>query len=562
MRDRGKDRRASLRELVRAAGRARSEGRKAWRWRPAAPPLLLAAASCSSPVVKAGAWDRGLVERLSQDGRIEQGTPGAGERIVHPGNAWLVVDPERLSFVRLRDESERGRYAVVLACRPENDLLLLLPLGEDETPLDALDDDVRSAELRERVRAARADPEHPPGDAVALSASEAVEDKRLGPPLPEPRRILAVAANFASHLVHDLDLSPEVIDAFRSTPPRVFQKHPPLPAPGSDPRPDLPFRGVIGPYDSIVYPDVVSLPHDEQDATHVVPTYLDYEVEVAFVLGRRLTRDQAERMTDEELWRCIAGYVLVSDVKARNPQVFERILLRDEVPTESEKRYLTGNAEVDTLIGKWDEETCAWWGYAASQGDYAALGPYFVEAGGEPRLVPRDVVCARSYGSTGQREVERPRKRQPGTLYLRQCARVSEGEADEHLEGVLWGPVEVLRAVLSPRGALSLGPEPALERGDVIALGTPGGIALTVNRGRFFRVMQTVLFWWDALDWHDAFFGRDASFYLYEGDRVFLWGSGLGFQLLDVHRFELPSLPKTVDEDAVPEAVGSAAPSS
>jgi hypothetical protein len=53
---------------------------------------------------------------------------------------------------------------------------------------------------------------------------------------------------------------------------------------------------------------------------------------------------------------------------------------------------------------------------------------------------------------------------------------------------------------------------------------------LTVTDRGLLRFLDRVLFWWDALDWHDAFFGKDHENYLHEGDQIFLWAEGLGFQ--------------------------------
>jgi 2-keto-4-pentenoate hydratase/2-oxohepta-3-ene-1,7-dioic acid hydratase in catechol pathway len=513
--------------------------------------------ACSSPGAKPQAWDQELLAELTAEELIRIESPDEPERAVDPSSRWMTVDPEDLTFAGLRTEKDGIEFCLVLESDPTADRLVLFPLEPGETPLDALSDPERRGALRQASSSWRKDHARLSESVRVLSLREVVEQARLGPPLPEPRRILAVAANFPSHLRHDLDVSEEAIAVFRLTPPRVFQKHPPMPAPGTDPRPDTPFRGVIGPYDTVVFPDVVSLPEDERKVTHVVPTCLDYEVEVGIVLARRLTRADMAQMSDDDIWRCIAGYVLVSDIKARNPQVFERILARKNVPTEPEKRYLTGDAAVDAVIGKWDEDTCAWWSYAASQGDYSALGPFFVAASGEPHLRSREVLCARSYAPAGERTVAPPRGHRPETLYLRQCSRVTSEAGAE--DGTLWSAPEIIRAILSPIGALDLGGEEVfLERGDVIALGTPGGIALTVTRSRLYRWLDALLFWWDALDWHNAFFRKDASGYLYQGDRVFLWGSGLGFQLLDIHRLQLPELPETVEDADAPEVAREA----
>ena len=513
--------------------------------------LLAICTGCATPVVKTEALDGRLLKSLRREGLLVR-QPELGEHVVHLDPAsWMAVPADGpLTFVGLREDDEVS-YAVVLECDPDKDALRLWPLDDGETPLAVLG----SAERRGELEAVRDRYRSDPGleGLREVSLEVAVAQRLFAPPLPTPGRIVATATNFRSHLVHDLDVGPEVIEELAQTPARVFQKHPPMHAPGRDPRPDVQFTGVIGPFDSVVYPDKVSLPDDEHGVVHLVPTFLDYEVELGFVVNRSLTWADIAGKSDEELWGYVGGYLLVSDVKARNPQVFERILARGEVPTEVEQRYLTGDPHVDQVIGRWDEATCEWWSYAASQGNYAGLGPYLVAAEpGAPFPEPA-LACARSYATEDVRGVEPPRGRQPGELYLRQLARVTLTEDDP--DRLIWDPPAVLRAILLPNSALrQASEERRLEAGDIVALGTPGGIALTVNRSRGLDFLQKVLFWWDAIDWHDAFFGRDRSNYLQPGDEVFLWGEGLGYQHGSIQRFELPPLPEKVE---VPTAAGA-----
>lgn len=455
----------------------------------------------------------------------------------------MGLSPEdELAFASLRDGEGPERFVLVVACDPGADRLVLAPLRDGETPLDVLDDPVRRAQLT-TIRSTGAT-----NGLLVLSLERSVRENLFGLPLPPPRRIFAVAANFPSHLLYDLAVPVTAIAKLRTTSARVFQKHPPIPPPGSDPRPDNPFHGLIGPYDPIVFPDIISLPDDENGVIHIVPTILDYEVELGFVVNRRLTREEVSTLGDAELWDYVAGYVLVSDIKARNPQVFGRIVSRHEVPTEKEQRYLTGDPEVDQLLGAWNEEICEWWGYAASQGNYAALGPYFIAAKpGESGLRPRSIAAARTYAPGDARAIGPPPDHPPGVLYLRQCARVSTGA--DYADQLVWDVPAVMRSILAPGSVLDLGSGPArLERGDVIALGTPGGVALTVKRSGLVRLLDRVLFWWDSLDWHNVFFRADKANYLYEGDEVFLWGEGLGYQRLAVHQLKLPDMPVKIEE--------------
>jgi 2-keto-4-pentenoate hydratase/2-oxohepta-3-ene-1,7-dioic acid hydratase in catechol pathway len=518
--------------------------------------VLALGTSCAGPVVKPEALDERLLASLRDSGSLLR-DPSIDEDVVQiDSDRWMRVSPDGpLTFAGLRAGEGRVDYSLVLECDPAEDALRLWPLAEGENPLQALGRVERREEL-ERVRSHYRDGTRREG-LVEESLSRLIDEKLFAPPLPTPDRIVATAANFRGHLVHDLDVDPGVIERFRETPARVFQKHPPLEAPGRDPRPEPPFTGVIGPFDTVIYPDVVVLPDDEKGVTHVVPTYLDYEVELGMVVAHDLTWEDVAMADDDELWKHVAGYVLVSDVKARNPQVFERILARGTVPTEREQRYLTGEPSIDEVIGRWDEETCDWWGYAASQGNYAALGPFFVAARGDQPFQPRAVACARTYAPERVRGAELPKGRRPDTFYLRQLSQVTlEPDSPGCL---LWSPPAILRATLSPISALRYASdERVLHAGDVIALGTPGGIALTVNRGRMLRVLDKLLFWWDAIDWHDAFFERDRSKYLQEGDQVFLWGEGLGFQRSPVKRLKLPPLPKEVADPDVTEVQAEA----
>ena len=61
-----------------------------------------------------------------------------------------------------------------------------------------------------------------------------------------------------------------------------------------------------------------------------------------------------------------------------------------------------------------------------------------------------------------------------------------------------------------------------------------------------------VLFWWNARDWHDAFFSKNVANYLHEGDALFLWGEGLGCQRLPIHRIAWPPPPGVVPEEGDP----------
>jgi 2-keto-4-pentenoate hydratase/2-oxohepta-3-ene-1,7-dioic acid hydratase in catechol pathway len=501
------------------------------------------AAGCASPIVKPEAFDPAVLQRIEARGGLLEAQMEGEEYVVARSVEWMRLRPgDHLSFVGLRPgEDKKLVYCLALECAPERDLLAVRPLGDEETPLTVLADPVRKRQLAEELLSYRKAPRVTDG-VVALSLRELIDKNKLGPPIPNPRRVIAVAANYPTHLTVDLATEPSMIEAIAKTPPRLFVKYPPQPPPGTTMPSDLPFRGVIGPYDDIVYPELTWLPKDEAGTSNAAPTALDYEVELGVVLGRDLTWADVEHADDATLYAAIAGYMLVSDVKARNPQVYERVLSRDQSPESWAKDYLTGDADTDLILGNWDDETVAWWSYAASLGDFTACGPFFIATEGEPSMPPHDLMCARTYGTSKDRGFPIPGDRQPELFYLRQCSRASEdaGSPDKQL----WTVPQILRAALDPKQALASTPaSDRLYRGDVIALGTPGGITLTVRGRTFYRILGKVLFWWNARDWHDAFFGKDVANYLHQGDRLFLWGEGLGCQNLAIRRVAWPPPP-------------------
>ena len=511
-------------------------------------------AACASPLVKPDAFDRQVLqEEPLPSTHLHPALDGA-ELVVEESADWMRLWPDRLTFVGYRTGSNERIYCLVLECLPEEDRLTLLPLAEGETSLSVLAMPERRAELTEAVKRYAQDRAMPEGvELISVALRDAVADRRLGPPIPDPRRVFAVAANYPSHLVHDLETKPENVEKIARTPPRLFLKHPPQPPPGTELPSDLPFHGVIGPFDPIVYPELTWLPKDESGVSNSVPTALDYEVELGCVIARTLTWEDVRDATDEELFAAIAGYVLVSDVKARNPQVYERALARNESSDQWARPYLTGNADIDLILGNWTPDSVAWWGYASSLGDFTAVGPYFVASDGEPAMPSHALLCARSYGAGESRQHPIPGEREAGHFYLRQCSRATEDP--DAADRMLWRIPQIVRAALDPAGALAPTHDAAkLQAGDVIALGTPGGITLTVRHRSLLRFLGHVLFWWDARDWHDAFFRKDIANYLYDGDALFLWGEGLGCQRLAVRRIVWPPPPGVVPEPGDPGA--------
>lgn len=520
---------------------------------------LLLLGACASPLVKPGAFDPGVLRETPLPGTRLHPALDGDEIVVEESADWMRLRPEHLTFVGYRNSPTECTYCVVLECVPDQDRLTLLPLAAGETSLSVIAQPERRRELTEAVKRYAQHRAMPAGvEPISVALREAVAQRRLGPPIPEPKRVLAVAANYPSHLQHDLATNPASIEAIAKTPPRLFLKHPPQPPPGTEMPSDLPFKGVIGPFDAIVYPARTWLPKDESGVSNSVPTALDYEVELGAVIARTLTWEDVRDATDEQLYAAVAGFVLVSDVKARNPQVYERALSRNETSDLWAKPYLTGDADTDLVLGNWTPDTVSWWSYAASLGDFTAVGPYFVANNGDPAMPSHALICARSYGPSESRRYPIPGEREANRLYLRQCSRATEdpGAPDR----LLWRIPQILRAALDPDGALAPTHEASrLQPGDVIALGTPGGITLTVRSRGLIRFLNNILFWWNARDWHDAFFGNVAN-YLHEGDALFLWGEGLGCQYLQIREIAWPPPPGVVPAAGDPGAPTGASP--
>jgi 2-keto-4-pentenoate hydratase/2-oxohepta-3-ene-1,7-dioic acid hydratase in catechol pathway len=132
---------------------------------------------------------------------------------------------------------------------------------------------------------------------LALGPSALEEAARLaerGPPVPieavhllapvtAPRKFLAIAANYQSHIDEVLAANPDYVPPVHQ---RWFAKLP---------------SSINGPYDPILMP-----PESSE---------LDYEAELAIVIGRRCRRVPAERAAE-----VIAGYTICNDVSVRDWQ--------------------------------------------------------------------------------------------------------------------------------------------------------------------------------------------------------------------------------------------------
>lgn len=106
-------------------------------------------------------------------------------------------------------------------------------------------------------------------------------DVRLGAPIDDPRKFLALGLNYKAHAA-------EAIAAGRTIPDHQmwFNKQ---------------VTCINGPFDPILYPRVV--------------TQLDYEGELALVIGRT-----CRNVAVEDALACVAGYMICNDVSARDWQ--------------------------------------------------------------------------------------------------------------------------------------------------------------------------------------------------------------------------------------------------
>jgi len=135
-------------------------------------------------------------------------------------------------------------------------------------------EDLLAEEEAGMARAARA-AETGPGEALA--------DVRLRAPVLQPRKFLGIAANYQSHIDEVKAANPDYVPPVHQ---RWFVKLP---------------TSINGPYDPILLP-----PEGSE---------LDWEVELAIVIGRRCRRVAAERAHE-----VVAGYTICNDVSVRDWQ--------------------------------------------------------------------------------------------------------------------------------------------------------------------------------------------------------------------------------------------------
>ncbi len=129
-------------------------------------------------------------------------------------------------------------------------------------------------EVREAVGAAAAGL-----TAAGPPVAVALADVRLGPPVPDPSKILCLGLNYAAHIAESGLQRPEF--------PEFFAKFP---------------NALVGPSDDVLMPSV------SED--------IDYEGELALVIGRR-----AKDVAVSDALEYVAGYMVLNDVSARDLQM-------------------------------------------------------------------------------------------------------------------------------------------------------------------------------------------------------------------------------------------------
>jgi len=113
------------------------------------------------------------------------------------------------------------------------------------------------------------------------------EDIKLCAPIPHtPKNIICLAVNYSDHAKEGGHPPPEN--------PRLFTK---------------PWTAIVGPDDAVIYPKITQK--------------LDYEAELAIVMGRKCRRIQ-----EKEAYDCIAGYTILNDISERDIQFGDKQFFR------------------------------------------------------------------------------------------------------------------------------------------------------------------------------------------------------------------------------------------
>lgn len=126
------------------------------------------------------------------------------------------------------------------------------------------------------------------------SWSYALEKVHLNAPIPNPEKVICVGQNYLDHVLEQQKMFGDKVKPPKS--PIIFAKFP---------------TTLTGPYDPIVLPP------------KKVTDKVDYETELAFVVGRMISR-----ATQREAAEAVAGYMILNDVSARDCQFSDKQWVR------------------------------------------------------------------------------------------------------------------------------------------------------------------------------------------------------------------------------------------
>ncbi len=182
----------------------------------------------------------------------------------------------------------------------------VISLGNSGDLLDLLPPNDEAAAQVERLYAWAA----PPGVALPQEKILATSNVRLLVPIPRPNKLFLLAGNYAAHVAE----SKMIVAERKETFPWVFMKPP--------------STTLTDPGESIRLP-------------RVSPSRIDYELELAIIIGRHV-----KGVTEREALDCVAGYTIINDISDRqfrpNPNRKQR---------ERDKFF-------DWLHGKWHDSFC------------------------------------------------------------------------------------------------------------------------------------------------------------------------------------------------------------
>jgi len=213
-----------------------------------------------------------------------------------------------------------------------------------------------------------------------------LDSVRLLAPVPRPSKVIALAGNYSEH-IKEAGLSLGLSDSPRkSTVPRPFL---------------MPATVVVGPDEQIPWP--------------VYSEQIDYEIELAVVIGKTV-----RQVSSDEALDCVCGYTICNDVSARSVT-----FRKDRSPRPWDEFY-------DWLNGKWADS-------------FLPTGPYLLTADEVPDVQNLDMELK----VNGE---------------VRQKANTAQ----------MIYPVADIVSFLSHIMTL--------EPGDVIATGTPAGVAMATGK--------------------------------------------------------------------------------